>query len=57
MNTLKRLLIASFCLCAAIACYLVGVPAGGTLFLLLGVVLEVAFWSMLFRAQTINKMG
>lgn len=52
MNSIKRLIIAIFCFFAAIACYVFGVPAGGALFLLLGVVLEGAFWVMLFRKKT-----
>lgn len=46
-----RLLIAVLCLFAAIACYVFGTPAGGLLFLLLGVALEGVFWMMLFRKR------
>lgn len=49
MKSFKRFIFTALCLLAAISCYLFGVPAGGVLFLILGFVLEVIFWTRVFR--------
>ena len=51
MGTIKRVLIAFACLFAAIACYAFGIPAGGVIFLVLGFLLEGAFWFQLTRRK------
>ncbi|WP_226703734.1 hypothetical protein [Microbulbifer elongatus] len=51
MSRIKRTLIAFVCLFAAIACYVFGIPVGGVVFLVLGVVLEGIFWFQLFRRR------
>ncbi|WP_201276910.1 hypothetical protein [Microbulbifer sp. ALW1] len=51
MKTIKRLLVAVTCLFAAIACYVFGIPAGGALFLILGLLLEGLFWHQLLRRR------
>ena len=44
MKIAKRWALTVLCLVLAIACYAFGVPAGGTLFLLAGIVFEILFW-------------
>ena len=44
MKKLKRILILMFCFVAATGCYLIGIPAGGAAFLVLGLVFEALFW-------------
>ncbi|WP_323846326.1 hypothetical protein [Microbulbifer magnicolonia] len=46
---MKKHLITILCLLAALACYIFGVPAGGALFVVLGIVLEGIFWVRLLR--------
>jgi len=48
LKIIARVLLAAFFLFAAIACYVFGIPAGGVIFLLLGLVLEGLFWFGLF---------
>jgi len=52
VKLLKRVLITVFCLFAAIACYVFGIPAGGVIFFILGLVFEVMFWSGVFGKTT-----
>lgn len=52
MKSLQRWLITVLCLFAAIACFAFGVPAGGAIFLVLGIVLEGVFWTRLFKRKT-----
>ncbi|WP_156035356.1 hypothetical protein [Microbulbifer sp. HZ11] len=51
LDALKRILLAVVCLFAAIACYVFGIPAGGAIFLVLGILLEGAFWFQLTRRK------
>ncbi|MBY6211828.1 hypothetical protein KUV95_09680 [Microbulbifer agarilyticus] len=51
MSSLKRILIAFACLFAAIACYVFGIPAGGVIFLVFGMLLEGLFWFQLTRRK------
>lgn len=44
MEILKRIILTAFCFFAAIACYVFGIPVGGIVFLLLGLVFEGLFW-------------
>ncbi|WP_226665144.1 hypothetical protein [Microbulbifer aggregans] len=55
MHLLKRLLIAFTCLFAAIACYVFGIPVGGAIFLVLGMLLEGMFWFQLTRRRNHNR--
>ncbi|MFV8783429.1 hypothetical protein ACNKU7_13520 [Microbulbifer sp. SA54] len=55
MQTFKRLLVAFACLFAAIACYVFGIPAGGAVFLVLGLLLEGMFWFQLTRRRERNN--
>ena len=48
MEFLKRVLITVLCFFAAIACYVFGIPAGGIIFLILGLAFEVMFWVGIF---------
>ncbi len=48
MSVITRVIIAIACLIAASACYALGVPAGGVVFLLLGILFEGLFWFNLF---------
>lgn len=48
MRILTRTLTAVFCLFAAIACYVFGVPVGGAIFIVLGVIFEAMFWIGVF---------
>lgn len=43
MELLKRIIITVLCFFAAIACYGFGIPAGGIVFLLLGLILKGYF--------------
>jgi hypothetical protein len=54
MLTLYRVIILLDCLLVAVACYAVGLSAGGTIFLVLGVVFEVLFWLGLFGGKGIK---
>ena len=54
MDFLKRWMITVFCLFAAIACYTFGIPAGGILFLVFGVLLEGIFWTRLFKRKAVK---
>ena len=44
MNIFKRWIFTVLCLPLAISCYVYGVPVGGALFLLAGIVFELLFW-------------
>lgn len=48
MNVITRVLIVVFCFFAAIASYVFGVPAGGAIFILSGVIFEGLFWFGIF---------
>ncbi|AWF81565.1 hypothetical protein BTJ40_12430 [Microbulbifer sp. A4B17] len=48
---LKRIATALLFLLAAIACYAFGVPAGGVIFLALGIIFEGIFWIKLFKRK------
>ena len=48
MKILTRTLTAVFCLFAAIACYVFGVPVGGAVFIVLGLMFEGLFWTGVF---------
>jgi len=49
LKSARRIIITLFCLLAAIACYVIGIPIGGVLFLVLGIIFEGVFWLRLFR--------
>ena len=49
MKSIKRFILTALCLVAAILFYFFGVPAGGALFLILGVIFEGIFWVRVFR--------
>lgn len=51
MRILTRTLTAVFCLFAAIACYVFGVPVGGAIFIVLGVIFEALFWIGVFSQR------
>ena len=48
MQARTRVLLALFFLMAAVACYIVGMNAGGFAFILVGLVFEVLFWVGVF---------
>jgi hypothetical protein len=48
LKTATRVVIVVACLFAAIGCYFFGVPAGGVVFLLLGLIFEGMFWFGIF---------
>jgi len=48
MNVALRILIVTSCFFAAIACYSFGVPFGGWIFLVLGLLFEGMFWTGIF---------
>jgi hypothetical protein len=48
MNAISRLLLIVVCFFAAIACYVFGAPAGGVVFIILGLVFEGLFWTGIF---------
>jgi hypothetical protein len=49
MQSPKRVIITVLCLLAAVACYAFGAPAGGALFLVLGMAFEGIFWLSVLR--------
>ena len=55
MNILKRIILTALCFFAAIACYVFGIPAGGAVFFVLGLVFELLFWFGVFN--TSGKRG
>ncbi|MEN1727486.1 MAG: hypothetical protein AAGJ52_03510 [Pseudomonadota bacterium] len=50
MKLLTRTSTLISCLLLAIACYFVGFPAGGVVFLVIGVIFECLFWLGLFSS-------
>lgn len=48
MRIIYRVTVVLACFIGAVACYLKGVPAGGAIFLLLGLMLELGFWAGVF---------
>jgi hypothetical protein len=48
MNVVYRVLLIVLFFFAAIACYVFGVPAGGIVFLILGLIFEGLFWTGVF---------
>ena len=48
MNILWRVLLVVLCFFAAIACYVFGLPAGGVVFFILGILFEGLFWLGIF---------
>lgn len=55
MNGVYRIIIALFLLVAAIASYSMGIQSGVFLFIILGLVLEGAFWFGMFSAKRRNE--
>ncbi|MAR01419.1 MAG: hypothetical protein CMI00_12885 [Oceanospirillaceae bacterium] len=53
--TFSHHLLSILFLIAALACYTVALPAGGTFMLLCGVILEVIFWYRISRSIRIRK--
>lgn len=54
MRILYRVLIVVACFFAAIACYVFGIPAGGAIFLILGLGFESLFWMGLFGRKRLK---
>jgi len=54
MKMVYRVLITVLCFFAAVACYVFGIPAGGAIFLVLGVVFEGMFWFGLFGRKKVR---
>lgn len=48
MKIMYRVALTVVCFFAAIACYSFGIPAGGIVFLVLGLVFEGLFWTGIF---------
>ena len=48
---IRRVFVVPVCFFAAIACYSFGVPAGGVIFIILGVLFEGLFWRGVFGAR------
>lgn len=48
MSTIYRVVLIVGCFFSAIACYVFGVPAGGVVFVVLGVIFEGLFWVGIF---------
>ena len=51
MGFIKRFVFVLVCLFAAIACYAFGIPQGGVVFLVAGLVFEGLFWFGLFGGK------
>ncbi|SDK77124.1 hypothetical protein [Microbulbifer yueqingensis] len=52
MSFIKRWLLTLLFFSAAVACYVFGIPAGGAIFLMLGMVFEGIFWTRLFKRKS-----
>lgn len=48
MKLIYRVALVVACFFAAIACYVFGVPVGGAVFIVLGLVFEALFWTGIF---------
>ncbi len=55
MKLLQRILFTVLCFFAAIACYVFGIPAGGIVFFILGLVFELMFWLGVFGKKKKNE--
>ncbi|KKO09071.1 hypothetical protein [Pseudohongiella sp.] len=55
MRAVYRILIALAFLFAALMCYSFGLPAGGAIFLILGIAFEGAFWITLFGRRRARR--
>ena len=51
MNKITRIAILASCLLLAVVCYVLGVPAGGGVFILLGIIFESFFWFGLLKKR------
>ena len=56
MRIIYRVLIVIACFFAAIACYVFGIPAGGAVFLLLGLAFEAMFWMGIFGRKRVKRI-
>lgn len=57
MKTMTRVSVSLLFLIAAIACYTFGAHAGGTVFLVIGVIFEGLFWVGLFGRKKSPKVS
>ena len=55
MNIFKRVILTLLCFFMAIGCYVFGIPAGGAVFFILGIVFEGLFWFGLFGKKSSHK--
>ncbi len=55
MTIIKRVFLTLLCFFAAIGCYVFGIPAGGAVFFVLGIVFEGLFWIGIFGKKPIYK--
>jgi hypothetical protein len=55
MQLLKRIFLTLICFFAAIGCYVFGIPAGGVLFFILGLIFEGLFWFGVFGKKPSKK--
>lgn len=51
MKLIMRLTIIAVCFFAAIACFSFGVPVGGGLFIILGILFEAMMWGQVFKSK------
>ncbi|MGJ8682265.1 hypothetical protein [Paraglaciecola sp.] len=52
MTTLGKYLMLGALICLALVCYFVGSVTGAVSFIILGILLEVAFWVGIFKPKT-----
>ena len=55
MKILKRIFLTLLCFFMAIGCYVFGIPAGGAVFFILGLVFELLFWVGIFGRKSQDK--
>lgn len=55
MIIIKRVFLTLLCFFIAIGCYVFGIPAGGAVFFVLGIVFEGLFWIGVFGKKSIHK--
>lgn len=54
MRFIYRVLVVVACFFAAIACYSFGIPAGGIVFFILGIIFEGLFWTGIFGKKAMK---
>jgi hypothetical protein len=57
MNKLNKYLLLAALFCLALVCAFIGSTIGAVAFIIMGVLLEVAFWLGIFKPRIKTKVG